>query len=245
MMLYARSCERPSNSSASVFLPSWVSNTYSLSTGTQGSSRRLRLISWLRSACWASSCASSSRAVCHSSRVPVLCSGMDLPPSKQFHKKADLAGRRNSSAAGRGSASSRIRLEPGRHDLLARGQAGRVSGHGGQVRVALHDAHAHGCVRGCANGGRSRLAAQQGDLAEAVAAFERPDDASVENHLGPTGLDDVEALAGLALLEDHLARQVLGMLEAGAELLDRRRRECAQHGNCTQALDVRITNSHP
>jgi hypothetical protein len=36
---------------------------------------------------------------------------------------------------------------------------------------------------------------EQGDLAEAVAASERLDDASVADHVGPTGLDDVEALA--------------------------------------------------
>src|SRR5919197_3894627 len=86
MMLYARSCERPSNSSARVFLPSSVSNSYSFSTGTQGSSRRLRLTSSPRCACSASSFASSSRAACHSSRVPILCSGISssfrLGPSR-------------------------------------------------------------------------------------------------------------------------------------------------------------------
>src|SRR6266852_4662586 len=76
MMLYASSCERPSKSSASVFLPSSVSNSYSFSTGTQGSSRRFPLISSFRSACSDSSLASSTRAACHSSRVPILCSGI-------------------------------------------------------------------------------------------------------------------------------------------------------------------------
>jgi Phage integrase, N-terminal SAM-like domain len=42
-----------------------------------------------------------------------------------------------------------------------------------------------------ADSGRSRLVAQQGDLGEAVAASERRDDASVADHLGPTGLDSV------------------------------------------------------
>ena len=51
-----------------------VSNWYSLSTGTQGRSRRLLLIFSFRLACSASSRASSSRAACHSSRVPILCS---------------------------------------------------------------------------------------------------------------------------------------------------------------------------
>src|SRR5439155_154663 len=79
MMLYASSCERPSKSSARVFLPSSVSNVYSFSTATQGRSRRLFLISSFRSACSASSLASSSRAACHSSWVPTLCSGISSP----------------------------------------------------------------------------------------------------------------------------------------------------------------------
>src|SRR5439155_6274588 len=74
-------CERPSKSSARVFLPSSVSNSYSFSTGTQGRSRRLLVISSFRSACSASSLASSSRATCHSSRVPMLCSGISSPSS--------------------------------------------------------------------------------------------------------------------------------------------------------------------
>src|SRR5438093_1441988 len=79
MMLYARSCERPSKSSARVFLPSSLSNTYRSSTGTHGRSRRFLLISSFRSACSASSLASSSRAACHSSRVPMLCSDISSP----------------------------------------------------------------------------------------------------------------------------------------------------------------------
>src|SRR6266516_7404044 len=79
MMLYASSCERPSKSSARLFLPSSVSNSYSFSTGTQGSARRFLLTSSFRSACSASSLASSSRAACHSSRVPILCLGISSP----------------------------------------------------------------------------------------------------------------------------------------------------------------------
>src|SRR3954464_7644247 len=79
MMLYARSCERPSKSSASVFLPSSVSKMYSFSTGTHGSSRRFSVTFWPSSPCSASSFASSSRAACHSSRVPTLCAVMCLP----------------------------------------------------------------------------------------------------------------------------------------------------------------------
>src|SRR6266403_3988078 len=79
MMLYASSCERPSKSSARVFLPSSVSNSYSFSTGTQGRSRRFLLISSFRPACSASSLASSPRAACHSLRVPILCSDISAP----------------------------------------------------------------------------------------------------------------------------------------------------------------------
>ena len=60
-------------------MPSSVSNSYSFSTGTQGSSSRFLLISSFRSACSASSFASSSRAACHSSRVPIVCSGISSP----------------------------------------------------------------------------------------------------------------------------------------------------------------------
>src|SRR5258708_3852200 len=80
MMLYASSCERPSKSSPSVFLPSSVSNSYSFSTRTQGSSRRFLWISSFSSACSPSSFASSSRAACHSSWVPILCSDISKPP---------------------------------------------------------------------------------------------------------------------------------------------------------------------
>src|SRR5919108_3970029 len=80
MMLYARSCERPSKSSARVFFPSSVSNTYSFSTGTHGSWRRCSAAFRPSSACSASSFASSSRAACHSSRVPILWSAIVVPP---------------------------------------------------------------------------------------------------------------------------------------------------------------------
>src|SRR6266513_2627009 len=86
MMLYARSCERPSNNSASVFLPSSVSNSYSFSTGTQGSSSRFFLASSLSCACSASSFASSSRAACQSSRVAILCSGIPVFPLFDFRR---------------------------------------------------------------------------------------------------------------------------------------------------------------
>src|SRR5262249_21783210 len=56
-----------------------VSNSYSFSTATHGRSRRLFLTSSFFCACSASSLASSSRAVCHSSRDPILCSGISTP----------------------------------------------------------------------------------------------------------------------------------------------------------------------
>src|SRR5260370_30449684 len=80
MMLYASSCERPSKSSPSVFLPSSVSNSYSYTTRTQGSSRRFLWLSSFSSSCSPSSFASSSRAACHSSWVPILCSDISKPP---------------------------------------------------------------------------------------------------------------------------------------------------------------------
>src|SRR3954470_19067514 len=78
MMLYANSCERPSKSSASVFFPSSVSNSYSVSTGTQGSSRRCSVALRRSSPASASRFASSSRAACHSSRVAIVWSGIVL-----------------------------------------------------------------------------------------------------------------------------------------------------------------------
>src|SRR5215216_4151677 len=94
MMLYASSCERPSKSSARDFLPSSVSNSYSFSTGTQGRSRRLLLISSFRSACSASSLASSSRAACHSLRVAILSSGISSPSVGFERSRASRSHRR-------------------------------------------------------------------------------------------------------------------------------------------------------
>src|SRR4051794_6510488 len=93
------------------------------------------------------------------------------------------------------------RPDPG-DDFTARARAHRVPRHGGEEGRALHDAHAHRCIRGRADGGRARLVAEQGDLPEPVAPSERVDEASVSDHLGATGLDDVEPVAAVALLED-------------------------------------------
>src|SRR5580692_8069026 len=68
-----RSCDRPRKRSASVALPSSVSNRYSWSTRTHGSSCRRRASSSLRRVNSFSALSSSIRAASHSSRVPVRC----------------------------------------------------------------------------------------------------------------------------------------------------------------------------
>src|SRR5262247_297293 len=68
-----RSCERPRKRSASEALPSSVSNRYSLSTRTHGSSCRCRASSSPRRVTSFSASSSASRTVSHSLRVPVLC----------------------------------------------------------------------------------------------------------------------------------------------------------------------------
>src|SRR5713101_4223163 len=67
------SCERPRKRSAREALPSSVSNRYSLSIRTHGSSCRRRASSSLRLVSSFSALSSSSRAASHSSRVPVMC----------------------------------------------------------------------------------------------------------------------------------------------------------------------------
>src|SRR5229473_7265236 len=73
MKWYTRSCERPRKRSASEALPSSVSNRYSLSIRTHGSSCRRRASSSLRRVSSFSASSSSSRAASHSLRVPVMC----------------------------------------------------------------------------------------------------------------------------------------------------------------------------
>src|SRR6202011_3394104 len=68
------SCERPRKRSASVAVPTSVSNRYSLSTRTQGSSCRIRVSASPRRVCAFSLSRSCSRAASHSSRVPILWS---------------------------------------------------------------------------------------------------------------------------------------------------------------------------
>src|SRR2546427_2772514 len=68
-----RSCERPRKRSASEALPASVSNRYSLSIRTHGSSCRRRASSSLRRVSSFSALSSSSRAASHSLRVPVMC----------------------------------------------------------------------------------------------------------------------------------------------------------------------------
>src|SRR5713101_6370672 len=67
------SCERPRKRSASEALPSSVSNRYSLSILTHGSSCRRRASSSLRRVRFFSASSSSSRAASHSLPVPITC----------------------------------------------------------------------------------------------------------------------------------------------------------------------------
>src|SRR5438309_7042596 len=72
-----RSCERPRKRSGSEAFPSSVSNRYSLSIRTHGSSCRCRASSSPRRVCSFSASSSLSRAASHSSRVPVFCFVID------------------------------------------------------------------------------------------------------------------------------------------------------------------------
>src|SRR5438445_9579521 len=73
MKWQTRSCERPRKRSAREALPLSVSNRYSLSIRTHGSSCRRRASSSLRRVSSFSASSSSSRAASHSLRVPVMC----------------------------------------------------------------------------------------------------------------------------------------------------------------------------
>src|SRR5262245_40231267 len=73
MKWYTRSCERPRKRPASDAAPSPVSNRYSLSIRTHGSSCRRRASSSPRRVSSFSDLSSSSRAAIHSLRVPVMC----------------------------------------------------------------------------------------------------------------------------------------------------------------------------
>src|SRR5215212_8621103 len=102
------SCERPSKSSARDLVPSSVSKVYSSSTGTQGSSLRFLASSSLRRVSSFSSASSSSRAACHSWRVPTFWFVITLLLSKVLgvvHERPlglarlDTAGGENGTAA--------------------------------------------------------------------------------------------------------------------------------------------------
>src|SRR4051812_11160918 len=70
------SWDRPSKSSFKDLVPPSVSNSYSFSTATHGSSLRLRASSSLRLVSSFSSSRSSLRRACHSSWVAISCSAM-------------------------------------------------------------------------------------------------------------------------------------------------------------------------
>jgi hypothetical protein len=126
---------------------------------------------------------------------------------------------------------------------MARGRAHRVPGHGGQKGRTLQDGHA-AAVPSRTRGWWPCEVAQQGDLAESVALIKRVDEASVPDHLRATGLDHVEPVAAITLLEDHLPGRELGMLEPGAELFDRRRGQRAEQGDRPKDLDVGVADAH-
>src|SRR4051794_7497875 len=73
MKWYVISCEFEPKSSASVFVPSSVSNVYSVSTGTQGSAARSAARSSDRRVSSFSRSSSARREASPSLRVPVLC----------------------------------------------------------------------------------------------------------------------------------------------------------------------------
>src|SRR5881398_3111529 len=93
MKWYTRSCERRRKRSVSEALPSSVSNRYSLSIRTHGSSCRCRASSSLRRVSSFSAFSSSSRAASHCSRVPVLCLVIALLPMLVFDERPQALGR--------------------------------------------------------------------------------------------------------------------------------------------------------
>jgi hypothetical protein len=95
-----------------------------------------------------------------------------------------------------------------------------------------------------AHGRGPRLVVQQGDLAEAVTGAERPDEATVLDHVHLTGAHDVEVVAALALVEHRPPGLDVGVLERPGELLDRRDREGTEHRHRAQGLDVGVAHAH-
>src|SRR5437870_3057922 len=82
-----RSCECPRKRSVSEALPSSVSNRYSLSIRTHGSSCRRSVSSSLRRVSSFSAASSSSRAASHSLRVPVMCFVIALLSTLHVHDR--------------------------------------------------------------------------------------------------------------------------------------------------------------
>src|SRR4030095_1448221 len=161
-----RSCERPRKRSFSEALPSSVSNRYSLSIRTHGSSCRRRASSSLRRVSSFSASSRSSRAVSQSFRVPVLC----FVIARLSFLRCDLAirpGRRSSwdtfSAGYRNSGSDKCDGIP-MDSLITAAARALAAGDplGALKRVALRDDAPALALRGIAM-------AQLGDLVRAKA----------------------------------------------------------------------------
>src|ERR1700730_9046449 len=161
-----RSCERPRKRSASEALPSSVSNRYSLSIRTHGSSCRRCANSSLRFVRSFSSLSSSSRAASHSLRVPVTCFVIVLVsfPSVQF---SDYCSQDKLSAGYRNDGSDKCGGIPMDSLITAAGAALAAGGPLGPLkRVALRDDAPALALRGIAM-------AQLGDLVRAKALVRR------------------------------------------------------------------------
>src|ERR671936_430291 len=133
------SCERPSKSSARDLVPSAVSRLSSLSTGTQGSSRRLRASSSSRRVSSFSCLSSASRSACHSSWVPILCPVIDAPPP---WSRTGRDGATRPQGLGLLVAAQRryVQVPQGAHQLLDAARVGRV---GVMDHSVLEDEGAH------------------------------------------------------------------------------------------------------
>src|SRR6202049_1774196 len=161
-----RSCERPRKRSASEALPSSVSNLYSLSIRTHGSSCRRRASSSLRRVSSFSASSSSSRAESHSLRVPIKCFVIVLLafPSVQF---SDYCSQDKLSARYRNDGSDKCGGIP-MDSLITAAARALAAGDplGALKRVALRDDPPALALRGIAM-------AQLGDLVRAKALVRR------------------------------------------------------------------------
>ena len=97
--------------------------------------------------------------------------------------------------------------------------ARRKSGDNRQEAVTSHRVHFK--IGGGPNRGRTRHAAQQGDLAKPFARTERRNEATISDHIGAAIFDHIEAVAWITLSEHDVAGVHLNWLQAASELFDR------------------------